>query len=136
MTTEDASTSLPKKILIVEDNDLTIKILEHIFKKEGYHLTLAKDGLQAIEKVAEVQPDIILTDVMLPYKNGIEIVSHVKKNFHNIPVVLISALGEEEGVVTKAFSLGADDFVAKPFNPNELLLRIKRLLISKSAHSV
>lgn len=117
-----------KKILIIEDDELMIKILQFILKKEGYQLTIAKDGLSAIEKIPVILPDLILTDVMLPYKSGLEVINYVKANHGSIPVIVLSALGEEERTVVEAFKLGADDFVAKPFNPNELMLRVKRLI--------
>lgn len=116
-----------KKILIVEDDELMIKILQFVLKKEGYQLTIAKDGLNAIERIPVIEPDMVLTDVMLPYKSGLEVINFIKDKYPTIPVIVLSALGEEERTVVEAFKLGADDFVAKPFNPNELILRVKRL---------
>lgn len=120
-----------EKILVVEDDLLTLRILNFILKKEGYAVSSAKNGLDAIERMNVIQPDLVITDVMLPLKSGLEVTSYCKNNFSHIPVIVLSALGEEEGTVTKAFNLGADDFVAKPFNPNEFLLRVKRLLMKK-----
>lgn len=116
-----------KKILIVEDDELMIKILQFVLKKENYQLTIAKDGLNAIERIPIIEPDMVLTDVMLPYKSGLEVINFIKENYPTMPVIVLSALGEEERTVVEAFKLGADDFVAKPFNPNELILRVKRL---------
>lgn len=116
-----------KKILIVEDDELMIKILQFVLKKEGYQLTIAKDGLNAIERIPVIEPDMVLTDVMLPYKSGLEVINFIKDKYPTMPVIVLSALGEEERTVVEAFKLGADDFVAKPFNPNELILRVKRL---------
>ncbi len=115
------------KILIAEDDELMVKILEFILKKEGYQVTSCKDGLSAIEKIPELIPDLIITDILLPFRSGLEIIGYSKETFENIPVIVVSSLGEEEGTVVEAFRLGADDFVSKPFNPNELLLRVKRL---------
>jgi two-component system response regulator VicR len=120
-----------EKILIVEDDLLTMRLLNFILKKEGYAVSSAKNGLDAIERIDVIQPDLVVTDVMLPLKSGLEVTSFCKDNFPHIPIIVLSALGEEEGTVTKAFKLGADDFVAKPFNPNEFLLRVKRLLMKK-----
>jgi two-component system response regulator VicR len=119
------------KILVVEDNLLTLRILNFILKKEGYEVTSAENGLDAIEFLDDLQPDLVITDVMLPLKSGLEVISYSKDNFPHIPVIVLSGLGDEERTVSKAFNLGADDFVAKPFNPNEFLLRVKRLLMKK-----
>lgn len=123
------------KILIAEDDILMIKILEFILKKEGYQVTSCKDGLSAIEKIPVLIPDLIITDIMLPFRSGLEIIGYSKDHFENIPVIVVSSLGEEESTVVEAFNLGADDFVSKPFNPNELLLRVKRLF-AKTKHSI
>ena len=119
------------KILVVEDNLLTLKILNFILKKQGYEVSSAENRLDAIERISEIQPDLLITDVILPLKSGLEVTSYCKNNFPLIPIIVLSGLGEEEGTVTKAFNLGADDFVAKPFNPNEFLLRVSRLLFNK-----
>jgi len=120
------------KILIAEDDVLMIKILEFILKKEGYQVTSCKDGLSAIEKIPIIIPDLIITDIMLPFRSGLEIIGYSKVTFENIPIIVVSSLGEEEGTVVEAFNLGADDFVSKPFNPNELLLRVKRLFAKRN----
>ncbi|WP_281635438.1 response regulator transcription factor [Flavobacterium marginilacus] len=123
------------KILIAEDDALMVKILEFILRKEGYEVASCKDGLTAIKMIPIFVPDLIITDIVMPYRSGLEIINHSKENFKNIPVIVVSSLGEEESTVIKAFNLGADDFVSKPFNPNELLVRIKRLC-NKTRHSV
>ena len=117
-----------KKILIVEDDELMIKILKFILNKEGYQLSIIKDGLSAIEQIFVINPDMVITDLLLPYKSGLEVIRFVKEKFKKTPIIVLSSLGEEEHSVSEAFKLGADDFIAKPFNPNELILRVKRLL--------
>ena len=117
-----------KKILIVEDDEIMIKILKFILNKEGYQLSIIKDGLSAIEQIPAINPDMVITDLLLPYKSGLEVIRFVKEKFKKTPIIVLSSLGEEEHSVSEAFKLGADDFIAKPFNPNELILRVKRLL--------
>lgn len=117
-----------KKILIVEDDELMIKILKFILNKEGYQLSIIKDGLSAIEQIPAINPDMVITDLLLPYKSGLEVIRFVKEKFKKTPIIVLSSLGEEEHSVSEAFKLGADDFITKPFNPNELILRVKRLL--------
>ena len=117
-----------KKILILEDDNLIIKILEFILKKEGYDIYVAKDGNEGIEKIGTILPDLIITDIMMPYKSGLEITAYVKKNYPSIPIIIVSALGKEDQTVIEGFKLGVDDFIAKPFNPIELVLRVKRFV--------
>ena len=118
-----------KKILVIEDDKIINNIIEFLLKKEGYLIDVAKDGNEGLDKINTSQPDLIITDIMLPYRSGLEVTSYVKTNFPKIPIIIISALGKEYLTIIEAFKLGADDLVAKPFNPIELILRVKRLLL-------
>ena len=120
--------SSEKKILIIDNDEMTIEILKFLLKKEDYKISIAKDGISALERIPIILPDLVITTIIIPLKSGLEIISYIKKNFAAIRVVALSSLGEEENTVEEAFELGVDDFIAKPFNPNELLLRIKRFL--------
>ncbi len=115
------------KILIAEDEVLMLKALEFKLKKDGYQVDVAADGRQAMEKVKNETYDLILTDIMMPFVGGMEVLSYVKNDPEkkDTPVLLISAVGLEN-IVLEGFSLGADDFIYKPFNLNELSVRIKR----------
>ena len=114
------------KILIAEDDNLILRTIELKLKKEGYSIITATDGLEAIKKINEELPDLVLTDIMLPYASGLEVVGAVKKVAQKeINVIVLSAMGQEK-VVEEAFELGADDFIPKPFSITELLLRLKR----------
>ncbi|CAA9199654.1 response regulator transcription factor [Flavobacterium collinsii] len=117
-----------KKIMIIDNDDMTVEILKFILKKEGYKISIAKDGISAMERLPVIMPDLVITTITIPLKSGLEIINEIKQNYSNIRVVALSSLGEEENTVEEAFELGVDDFIAKPFNPNELLLRIKRFL--------
>ena len=117
-----------KKILIIDNDEMTIEILKFILKKEGYNVSIANDGVSALERIPIIMPDLVITTIIIPLKSGMQIISEIKQNFKNIKVIALSSLGEEESTVEEAFELGVDDFIAKPFNPNELLLRIKRFL--------
>jgi DNA-binding response OmpR family regulator len=117
------------KILVAEDEPMLLKTIELKLKKEGYEVITTADGREAIAKIAEVQPDLVITDIMMPYASGLEILSIVKKNTERqIPIIMLSAM-EQEKVVMEAFDLGADDYVTKPFSLNELVIRIKRLMM-------
>lgn len=117
-----------KKIMIIDNDDMTIEILKFLLNREGYKISIAKDGITALERIPAIMPDLVITTIIIPLKSGLEIINHIKENFKEISVIALSSLGEEEDTVEEAFKLGVDDFIAKPFNPNELLLRIKRLL--------
>ncbi len=121
------------KILIIEDDKIIKNIIEFLLKKEGYQIEFAEDGLMGLEKINSFLPDLIITDIMLPYKSGLEITSYSKANFPDVPVIVISSLGKEDLTVIEAFKLGADDLIAKPFNPIELVLRVKRFFLTPKA---
>ncbi|GGK50390.1 MULTISPECIES: response regulator transcription factor [Flavobacteriaceae] len=117
-----------KKIVLAEDNSTLSLLLKFRLQKEGYDIFIAKDGKQAIELIEEHNPELILTDIMMPYISGLEVISHVRNKLEmKVPIIVFSAAGQEE-MVLKAFSLGANDFMGKPFSPNELVIRVKRLL--------
>lgn len=115
------------KVLIIEDEDLVRKALEFRLKKDGYQLTSCPDGRQGIQAIETGEFNLVITDLMLPYNNGLEVVNKVKERNRNTPVIVLSNIGLEH-VVMDAFNLGADDYMTKPFSPNELSVRVKRLI--------
>lgn len=118
-----------KKIVLAEDNSVLSLLLKFRLEKEGYKLLIALDGKQAIELIEEHNPELILTDIMMPFVSGLEVISHVRNKLNvQTPIVVFSSAGQEE-IVLKAFDLGATDFMSKPFSPHELVIRVKRLLI-------
>ena len=121
-----------KKIVLAEDNSMLSKLLKFKLEKEGYSLFIADNGKKTIELIEEHNPELILTDIMMPFVSGLEVISHVRNKLNLLtPIVVFSAAGQEQ-IVLKAFDLGATDFMSKPLSPNELVLRVKRLLSSKS----
>jgi|Laugresu1bdmlbsd_1035121.scaffolds.fasta_scaffold00326_11 DNA-binding response OmpR family regulator len=124
----------PYKILVIEDEELIRKVLEFRLKKEGYEVYLAKDGDEALDLIAQHRFELILVDVMLPYVGGLEITHKVKSDplTKDTSVIVLSANGLEN-VILEAFALGADDFIAKPFNLPELIVRIKKHIQQKTA---
>jgi DNA-binding response OmpR family regulator len=122
------NSGIPNKILVVEDDALTLKALEFRLRKEGYQIIVAPDGARAKELLLTESFDLMITDLMLPFINGIELVELAKHQLEKpLPVIVLSAANQEE-VVLDAFNIGADDFMAKPFSPNELTVRVKRLI--------
>ena len=115
------------KILIAEDDRMLLRSIAFKLEKEGYQTVVASDGRQAIDLVEQENPDLVVSDIMMPYLNGLEIIPYIKAHNDRTPVIMLTSIGLEDTVV-KAFDLGADDFMTKPFNLGELLIRIKRQL--------
>jgi DNA-binding response OmpR family regulator len=116
------------KILIAEDEAMMLAALQKNLEDEGYEVIATTDGQEAIEKFQSLHPDLVITDILIPYTSGLELIGVIKSSTEqNIPVIVLSAMGQETTVL-EAFNLGADDFITKPFNPVELSLRVKRLL--------
>lgn len=114
------------KILIAEDEPILLKTMELKLKRDGHEVITANNGRDAIQLITENEVDMVITDIMMPYTTGLEILGFVKSNFtKRIPVIVLSAMGQEN-VVVEAFRLGADDYITKPFSPNELSLRVMR----------
>jgi DNA-binding response OmpR family regulator len=120
---------MARSILVVEDEALMLKALSFRLKKDGYDVITAQDGSQAMSLIDQSRFDLIITDIMMPFIGGLEIVSRIKSDpaTRDTPVIVLSAVGLEN-IVTEAFELGADDFVTKPFNLNELSIRVRKLV--------
>lgn len=118
------------KILICEDDLMTSKALEHKLKNDGYEIITASDGKQAIDILnSNTSIDLLLTDLHMPQMSGLELITHVRNIIKsNMPIVMLTRVGLEDTVL-HAFELGADDYITKPFSPDELSLRIKRLML-------
>lgn len=135
--TPTAREELPRKnkILVVDDVAVNVQLLTTYLTSVGYDVCTARDGQEALDKVSETQPDLILLDVMMPKLNGFEVCERLKSDPMTkiIPVIMVTALNEIEDKI-KATEAGADDFVSKPFNKLELLTRVKSLLRIKQLH--
>ena len=123
------------KILVAEDEPMLLKTIELKLKKEGYEVITTADGREAAAKIEELDPDMVITDIMMPYVSGLEIVAIIRKKTNKrIPIIMLSAM-EQEKVVMEAFELGADDYITKPFSLNELAIRVKRLISQVSRNN-
>ena len=115
-------------ILVAEDDMNMLKTIELRLKKDGHKVIISHDGRDALTKIEEMSPDLIITDIMMPFTSGLEIIDTLKnKDGKKIPIIVLSAVGEEN-VVLEAFRLGADDYIRKPFSLNELSMRVKRYI--------
>jgi DNA-binding response OmpR family regulator len=114
-------------VLVVEDEDTMIAGLDYALKREGYEVSLARDGESALAMLRERAPDIVLLDIMLPRRSGFDVLAALRREGRGVPVILLTAKGQEVDKV-KGFDLGADDYVTKPFSLAELLARIRARL--------
>ena len=119
------------KILVADDDPVMRRIIELRLKKDGHQVAIAADGREAMEHINSGENfDLIITDIMMPFSSGLEIVGRVKHKVEKkTPVIVLSSMGQEN-IVLEAFNLGADDYITKPFSPNELSMRVKRLAVT------
>ena len=113
-------------ILIADDNRQITSILEEYAKKDGYSVTVALNGQDALEQFYELEPDIVLLDVMMPKVDGFEVCREIRKT-SNTPVIMITARGEDFERIM-GLDIGADDYIIKPFSPGEVMARIRAIM--------
>tara|TARA_X000000368_G_scaffold326517_1_gene263541 strand:+ start:424 stop:1101 length:678 start_codon:yes stop_codon:yes gene_type:complete len=113
-------------ILVVDDDDRIRNLLKEYLNENNYIVSTAEDSENAKTKLEQFKFDLIVLDVMMPGQNGYDLTKEIKKNI-NIPIILLTAKGEVENRI-KGLELGADDYIGKPFEPKELLLRIKNII--------
>ncbi len=113
-----------KKILAVDDEMAIIDLLKFNIEKEGYTFISAQDGEEGLQKVIDEKPDLVLLDVMLPKMDGLSVCRKIRQEQINIPVIMLSARGEEIDKIL-GLEIGADDYITKPFSTRELIARIK-----------
>ncbi len=119
------------KILVCEDDFMMIKAIEHKLHREGYQVEVANDGRVASEKIKAAEFDLIITDLLMPFTGGLELINLTRNELgKTTPIIVLSKVGNEETII-EAFKLGADDYLTKPFSPNELSIRVKRFLLKR-----
>ncbi|MBT9189157.1 MULTISPECIES: response regulator transcription factor [Zobellia] len=117
-----------KRLLLAEDDELLASLLNFRLKKGGYEVNHSSNGKEVKEFLSQNMPDIIVSDIMMPYFSGMELIAYVRKELKSqVPIIIISSAGNEENVLN-AFELGANDFISKPVSPSELLVRVAREL--------
>lgn len=116
-------------LLIVEDEAALVELLRYNFEKEGFRVSVAMDGEAALVAVAEARPDLIVLDWMLPHVSGLEVCRQIrrKSDTRDVPIIMLTARGEESDRI-RGLEVGADDYVAKPFSPSELIARVRAVL--------
>ncbi len=116
-----------KKILVVEDEAHLAEGLKLNLSLKGYDVRVAADGVSALQKWKEWQPELMVLDIMLPELDGLSVLRHIRLEDERLPVLILSARADSDDKI-KGFSCGVDDYLAKPFNLEEFLLRVERLL--------
>ncbi|HNX52426.1 MAG TPA: response regulator transcription factor [Pontiellaceae bacterium] len=131
---EKIMAAVKTQILIVEDEEDIRELVRYNLERENFSVTEAESGEAGLKSVAQKKPDLILLDIMLPGKDGLQICRELKKNDAacDIPVVMMTARGEESDIVT-GLELGAEDYIVKPFSPKVLVARVKAVLRRKAA---
>lgn len=117
---------MTEKILIVDDEERIRKLLNMYLVREGYDITEAENGEEALELAMENDYNCILLDLMMPKMDGIEVASRLRRT-KSTPIIMLTAKGEENNRV-EGFEVGADDYIVKPFSPREVVLRVKAIL--------
>lgn len=117
---------MKRTLLLAEDDEMLASLLQYRLEKDGYHVIVEYDGKAVKNKLETIMPDVVITDIMMPYFSGIELVDYVRNSLKSdVPIILISAASNDENIVS-AFEMGANDFISKPVSPSELLVRVSR----------
>ena len=125
--TEKSAPGRHELVLVVED-DPTLRLgLTKALRSAGFRVEIAKTGREGLERALAERPDLVLLDVMLPEMNGFEVCEELRDRDHDLPIIMLTAKGEEEDKV-RGLNLGADDYVVKPFGVAELLARVDAAL--------
>lgn len=125
---------MQKSLLVVDDDDEIRELLEFDLQQSGYKVDTAKNGIEGLEKAVNNYYDLILLDVMMPKMNGFDVCKNLRKTKPELPVLLLTAKGTIDDK-TQGFDCGADDYLVKPFDIQEVLLRVKALLRRKPDNS-
>jgi len=123
-------------ILIVEDTPETLELLRRVIEKGGYRTILANDGEKGLQYALKYKPDLIILDRLLPKLPGLQVCEKLRQteSMHNTPIIFLSVLDSEKDIIDGLKS-GGDDYVTKPFSPDELLARIERVLFRYKRHN-
>src|ERR1700712_4563864 len=118
----------PKRILIADDEPDILEIIQYNLKSSGYEVFTAKDGDDALQKVKQLKPDLLILDIMMPKKNGMEVCEILRSQpaYRDTLIIFLTALNDESSQM-KGFDTGADDYVNKPISPKLLMSRVHAL---------
>ena len=120
---------MTRRVVIADDEPNLVLPLEYMLKREGYEVTVARDGQEALEAIARVHPHLVLLDVMMPRKSGFDVCQMLRADeaHRDLRIMLLTAKGRDDDVA-KGLALGANAYVVKPFSPRELLQKVRELM--------
>ena len=120
---------MTRRVLVADDEPSIVTAVEFLLRREGYEVSLARDGKEALALIEASPPDLVVLDVMMPQKSGYEVCRSIRgrDDWRHIKVIMLSAKGRD-AEVTKGMALGADAYVTKPFSTRDLVARVKSLL--------
>jgi two-component system alkaline phosphatase synthesis response regulator PhoP/two-component system response regulator VicR len=123
------------RVLVVDDEVNIVRLIQVNLERHGYQVTTANNGVQALEKIREDRPDLLVSDVMMPEMDGFELLANVRRDpsLSDLPVIMLTAKAQDRDVM-EGYTRGADMYLTKPFNPAELLNFAKRILSSQSEY--
>jgi DNA-binding response OmpR family regulator len=121
-----SNSDLPGRIVVVDDDPTVADVVGRYLVRDGHTVECVHDGHEALRRIAEHQPDLVVLDLMLPGIDGLEVCRRLRERWP-IPVVMLTALGDETDRLA-GFEIGADDYVTKPFSPRELAMRVRSVL--------
>ncbi len=132
ITNRQPKTTQPKRILIVDDEPNIIVSLEFLMQQAGYQVHVARTGEEALEKIGQIVPDLVLLDVMLPDLDGFEICQWVREHpeWDHVRIIMLTAKGRDVDVA-KGLAVGADAYITKPFSTRRLVAEVERILAEK-----
>jgi DNA-binding response OmpR family regulator len=125
----------PVRVLVVEDNEHAAYLLRFLLERAGYAVTVSPDGRDALAKIESTEPpDLVVLDLMLPYVSGYQVLIEARKSerWRSVPIIVVTGRTLEMDAV-RALETGADDFVRKPFHPEELVARVRRAIELRSS---
>src|SRR4028118_2362812 len=117
------------RVLVVDDEVNIVRLIQVNLERQGYQVETANNGAQALAKIRESRPDLLVSDVMMPEMDGFELLANVRRDpvLADLPVIMLTAKAQDADVMT-GYKTGADMYLTKPFNPAELLQFVKRIL--------
>lgn len=122
--TDRPQNTAARTVLVVEDEEALAIGVRDALEHAGFQVTLCHDGKQALDRVRELGPDLVVLDLMLPGMNGLDVLSTLRKENNTVRVLILTALADEEDLL-RGFEMGADDYMKKPFSPRELVARVE-----------